>query len=202
MKILVLLAHPSEGSLNSAIARRAVASLERIGHDVVFHDLYREDFSPLMTEEELAENYTPSGLVGRHCDELKSADGIVVVHPNWRHQAPAVLKGWVDRVIRSGVAFEYAGEDGGEGRLVPLLTGKSVTVFNTADCPEEELTALGDPLKQFWGQIVFGNCGVDQFVKKDFCSVFLSTLDQREAWLEEVETLLKEQFKVESSIFI
>ena len=191
MKILVLLAHPKKGSLNHAIAERAAAAAEKGGHQVFFHDLYAEGFDPLMGEEELNEDFRPSGLLQQHCEELKASDVIVVVHPNWRHQAPAVLKGWVDRVIRSGVAFRYAGEEGEDGHLIPLLTGKSVTVFNTADCPEEELRQLGDPLKQFWGTIVFGNCGADRVVKKDFCSVFLSTPEQRSTWLDEVEEVIE-----------
>jgi NAD(P)H dehydrogenase (quinone) len=49
----------------------------------------------------------PSPRNPAHCDELQAADGIVVVHPNWWGQPPAVLKGWIDRVIRPGIAYRF-----------------------------------------------------------------------------------------------
>ena len=38
-------------------------------------------------------------------EELASADGIVVIHPNWWGQPPAILKGWIDRVFVSGAFY-------------------------------------------------------------------------------------------------
>ncbi len=46
MKISVVLAHPTAGSFNHAIALKAVKALKRNGHDVFFHDLYQERFDP------------------------------------------------------------------------------------------------------------------------------------------------------------
>jgi len=45
--------------------------------------------------------------IKQHCEEIALVDGIVIVHPNWWGQPPAILKGWVDRVIRPGVAYEF-----------------------------------------------------------------------------------------------
>ena len=47
--------------------------------------------------------------IRQHCDEIAEADGIVVVHPNWWGQPPAMLKGWIDRVLRVGVAYRDLG---------------------------------------------------------------------------------------------
>ena len=54
-------------------------------------------------------------LTALHQREIKEADGIVVVHPNWWGQPPAILKGWVDRVLREGVAYGFAEGDSGGG---------------------------------------------------------------------------------------
>lgn len=52
-------------------------------------------------------------------------------------QPPAILKGWVDRVIRAGVAYEFAEGDSGEGVPIGLLKAKSALVFNTSNTLEE-----------------------------------------------------------------
>jgi len=45
--------------------------------------------------------------IQRHCAEIRQADGLVIVHPNWWGEPPAMLKGWVDRVLRAGVAYDF-----------------------------------------------------------------------------------------------
>ena len=54
MKVSVILAHPTAGSFNHAIASKAVKALKQNGHDVIFHDLYQERFDPLLTGAEFA----------------------------------------------------------------------------------------------------------------------------------------------------
>ena len=53
MKVSVILAHPTAGSFNHAIASKAVKALKQNGHDVIFHDLYQERFDPLLTGAEI-----------------------------------------------------------------------------------------------------------------------------------------------------
>ena len=65
--------------------------------------------------------------IARHCAEIAAADGIIVVHPNWWGQPPAILKGWIDRVIRPGVAYEFLDGDDGEGVPVGLLKAKTAS---------------------------------------------------------------------------
>ena len=52
-------------------------------------------------------------------------------------QPPAILKGWIDRVMRPGVAYEFL--EGGSGKGVPngLLKAKAALVFNTSNTPED-----------------------------------------------------------------
>lgn len=107
MNLLVVLGHPDAGSFNAAIARAAKEELEELGHQVVFHDLYREGFDPLLPAEEIPVDGPVEPVVAQHCAELAQADGLVLVHTNWWGQPPAVLKGWVDRVFRPGVAFRW-----------------------------------------------------------------------------------------------
>lgn len=115
MKISVILGHPDEGSFNHAIAEAVVQTLLENGHEVFFHDLYGEGFDPVLPHGEAPRGAHLDPVIQRHCDEIAGAEGIVIVHPNWWGQPPAILKGWVDRVIRAGVAYEFMEGDSGAG---------------------------------------------------------------------------------------
>jgi len=151
MKLSVILAHPNKQSFNHAIAKAAVAELEGRGHGVIFHDLYDEGFDPILPHDEIPKETSLSWEMENHCKEISLADGIIIIHPNWWGQPPAILKGWVDRVLRPGVAYEFLEGDEGEGVPVGLLRAKTAIVFNTSNTPQErELTAFGDPLETLW----------------------------------------------------
>ena len=186
--VSVILAHPDEGSFNHAIARAAVEQLEANGHEVLFHDLYKEKFEPMLTREEIPEGAHVRGPVMEHCREIAEARGIVVVHPNWWGQPPAVLKGWVDRVLRAGVAYEFLEGDCGEGIPRGLLKAETAIIFNTSNTElERERSVFGDPLETIWRNCIFGLCGVTGFYRRTFGVIVTSTVDQRSQWLDEVK---------------
>ena len=93
MHILIILAHPNENSFNHAIANQAAQTLRKNGHEVVFHDLYKENFEPRLPAEEIPKDAELPNNIARHCKELTEADGIIVVHPNWWGMPPALLTG-------------------------------------------------------------------------------------------------------------
>jgi NAD(P)H dehydrogenase (quinone) len=137
LNVSIILAHPNPKSFNHAIAGTAVARLQKNGHAALFHDLYAERFDPLLSFPEISIEAELPPDIGRHCDEIRSADGIIIVHPNWWGQPPAILKGWVDRVMRPGVAYKFLEDDQGEGIPVGLLKARAAIVFNTANTPPE-----------------------------------------------------------------
>ena len=127
-----------------------------------------------------------------HCKEISVAEGIVVIHPNWWGQPPAILKGWVDRVIRPGVAYRFEDGDTGEGIPVGLLEAKFALVFNTSNTStQREARAFGDPLQSIWKQCVFDLCGVTNFHREMFNIIVTSTATQRESWLLTTREIVK-----------
>ncbi len=92
MQIMTVAAAPSTQSFSYAIAARVRTFLEEAGHRVIFHDLYREEFPPLLPAAEIPYGAETDPTVAAHCRELTDSDGIVIVHPNWWGQPPAVLK--------------------------------------------------------------------------------------------------------------
>jgi NAD(P)H dehydrogenase (quinone) len=142
MNVLVILAHPSEKSFNHAIAETVIAKLKNSGHTVWFHNLYKENFDPVLVAKEIPRDGLDSDNVLHHCYELKESDGIIVIHPNWWGQPPAIVKGWIDRVFRPGVAYEFQEGDNGEGTPVGLLKAKFALVFNTSNTSEERENSI------------------------------------------------------------
>ncbi len=191
MRISLILAHPDPASFNHAVARAVEEELSRRGHEIFFHDLYLEMFDPVLPAGEIPEEAALSPAVSRHCDELTAADGIVIVHPNWWGQPPAVLKGWVDRVVRPGAAYRFLEGDGGEGVPQGLLKARAAVVFNTSNTkPSREKKVFGDPLETLWKNCVFGLCGVKTFRRRTFSVVVTSTVGERRVWLNEARSLV------------
>lgn len=195
MKISIILGHPKKGSFNHAIAGTAAHTLTDSGHAVMYHDLYEESFDPVLSEDEMARNAVLAPLIKVHCDEIAGADGIIIVHPNWWGQPPAIMKGWIDRVIRPGVAYEFREGDTGEGVPVGLLKAKAALVFNTSNTqPDREQNVFGDPLETIWRNCIFGLCGTTIVHRKTFGVMVTSSEHQREAWLQEVRETMKRYF--------
>jgi NAD(P)H dehydrogenase (quinone) len=193
MKTSVILAHPSPASFNHAIAQAVVETLQAGGHDLWFHDLYAEHFDPIMTAEELARDARLPEAVERHCREIGEADAIIIIHPNWWSQPPAMLRGWTDRVLRAGRAYNFVPDGRGGAKPVGLLKARIGIVFNTANTPQEqEVELYGDPLETLWCRVVFGLCGVSRVYRRNFSPVIVSHLEQRKRWLEEVRASIRE----------
>lgn len=201
MEVTVLVAHPRTNSFNHAISERVVAALEICGHNVLFHDLYAEEFDPLLKAEEcyttgksieelLAASTDP--LVRQHRYEIASAEGLVVVHPNWWGKPPAILAGWLDRVLVPGVAYRL---ENATGNPEGLLSISRAVVINTSDTPEHrEAEELGDPLASIWGRCVLPYCGVRSLRRLMVGPVTDSSTEHRAEWLDDVTQLISAEF--------
>lgn len=195
MRISLILGHPDPASFNHALAHAVRDALVDLGTEVRFHDLCAEGFDPVLPAGEYARGAVLPPLVERHCREIAEADGLVLVHPNWWGMPPAVLKGWVDRVLRPGVAYQFLPGDGGEGVPVGLLRPMTALVLNTSNTPEaREREVFGDPLERIWRDCILDFCGVKKVVRRMFGVVCVSTPEQRRAWLDEAAELARREF--------
>jgi NAD(P)H dehydrogenase (quinone) len=196
VNILLILGHPDPKSFNHALAAAVSGAMRSDGHQVTFHDLYAEGFNPVLPAHEIPDTAPLSARIRNHCEELRSADGIVIVHPNWWGQPPAVLTGWVDRVFRPNVAYRFDEGDSGEGVPAGLLKAKAAVVLNTSNTPpEREQEAFGDPQEAVWKKCIFDLCGVHNFHRRTFSVVVTSTPEQRRAWLREAQELCRSVFR-------
>ena len=101
----------------------------------------------------------------------------------------------MDRVLRSGVAYQFEEGDDGSGVPEGLMVAEVAIVFNTSNTPaEREMRVFGDPLERIWRDCVFDFCGIKNFYRKMFRVMAGSTLEERKSWLEEVKETIDHYF--------
>jgi NAD(P)H dehydrogenase (quinone) len=202
LNIFSLIAHPRTNSFCHAISKAARNCLQANGHTIIHHDLYAEEFDPCLKaseayavgdslEEALLRSKDP--LIQEHRSQISEAEGLLVVHPNWWGKPPAILAGWMDRVLVPGVAYRLETAD---GRPDALLHLRSAVVFNTSDTDaERERLELGDPLQSIWARCVLPYCGAKDVQRHVFRPVVGSSEKLRKDWLEEAESACRSAFR-------
>lgn len=145
MRILIILGHPDPKSFNHAIASGVCDTLRHDGHHVTLHDLYAEAFDPLLPVKEIPERGAIPAVIQEHCEDLRSADGIVIIHPNWWGQPPAILKGWAAVYALNVAAFETQAE----ANLVDALRQQARPVISLVSVEHQAIVGhiLFSPVK-------------------------------------------------------
>jgi NAD(P)H dehydrogenase (quinone) len=123
MKVLIVHAHPEPKSFTTALRDQAVSTLQAQGHQVQVSDLYAMNWNPVASAEDFAERENPDYLVyaleqrlgaknktlaadiQQELDKLLWADLLILNFPIYWFSAPAMLKGWIDRVLVSGICY-------------------------------------------------------------------------------------------------
>lgn len=109
MRVLVIHCHPDPASFNRVLCDTAIASLISAGHFVDLIDLYADGFEARLSAAERAVYETADPildpLVRKYADLVLSAEALVFVYPTWWWGMPAMLKGWLERVMVTGVSF-------------------------------------------------------------------------------------------------
>jgi putative NADPH-quinone reductase len=108
MRALVVYCHPDPGSFTAAVRDVVLERLAAAGAEVRLHDLHARGFDPVLGLAEwrgyLAAPANRAG-VAREVDDLLWCDTLLFVYPTWWYGLPAMLKGWLDRVLLPEVAF-------------------------------------------------------------------------------------------------
>ena len=123
MKVLIVHAHPEPNSFTAALRDQAVSTLEAQGHEVQVSDLYAMDWNPVASRNDFSSRENPEYLVyaleqrlgvksqslaadiQAELDKLLWADLLILNFPIFWFSAPAMLKGWIDRVLVSGICY-------------------------------------------------------------------------------------------------
>jgi NAD(P)H dehydrogenase (quinone) len=201
MRVSVILGNPRPQSFCHAIANTATAQLRAAGHATILHDLQAEGFDPVATADEVETRISNDALVERHCVELAEAEGLIVIHPVWWAGPPAILKGWIDRVVRRGVAYDVvtSNDDNRMGHIGRLRV-RAAIVFNTADTPPDiEEKVFRDPVGSLWHNYIAAMCGIPALERQVFRVMATSTEEARAAWLASVAQTVARLFPATES---
>ena len=141
-KIFIVYGHYDEKSFNAAIRDTFIESVKQIGHTIDVVDLYKEKFDPVFSGEE------PDEKVLDHRRRIEVSDAIVLIAPIWNFRMPAIVEGWIDKVLAPPWAFRFKKLFGNYGYPIGNLKGKKAVVFCTYGRSEER--RVGKECRSRW----------------------------------------------------
>ncbi|AYJ84583.1 NAD(P)H dehydrogenase (plasmid) [Sphingomonas paeninsulae] len=127
---VVVLCHSDPDSFNRSIADTYCAAVSAAGQDVIFRDLYAMGFDPVLkaSERPTIPGFQRSADVERELAMLSGSDIFVLIYPVWFGSPPAMMKGYVERVLGAGVDPEAIQRHD----VSDLLGGKRLLSFTTS----------------------------------------------------------------------
>ncbi|MFH1095570.1 MAG: NAD(P)H-dependent oxidoreductase [Candidatus Micrarchaeota archaeon] len=186
---LIIYAHPdSKTSHNAAALRFVKEKLDAAGRPFEVIDLYSDQFDPLLDSRDYAAmnrkgEQRADPLVARYQRLIQKADLLVFIYPVWWYGAPAMLKGFFDRIFTAGFAYNFKqapqipaaakpviGALCGVGACYPIflanlpieqrLAGKRAVVINTYGGGAEGFSLFGRAPEFSVDKAVLNFCGI------------------------------------------
>ena len=134
MHTTIIFAHPWHGSFNKAILDQTVSVLLEHGKAYEIIDLNKDGFEPVMLEKDLAlyaQGRSTDPLVLKYQKILKTTDELIIIFPIWWYNVPAILKGFMDKVMLKDFAYVET-KSGLKGQLTHI---KKTSIFTTSETP-------------------------------------------------------------------
>ncbi|WP_419843376.1 NAD(P)H-dependent oxidoreductase [Actinobacillus pleuropneumoniae] len=191
MNHLIIYAHPNPQSFNRAILQQAVQASS--DHQVIVRDLCSLNIHPNLAWQEFQDS-----LTGKYAAQIQTehqywqqADVITFIYPLWWMGFPAILKGYLDRVLTYGFAYTN-----GETESVGLLKGKKMQQFVTMGNSNQKYAGKGflKSLDDTLGNGLFSFCGIENVKMHYLGDVGLKETDYA-ALLQQVEQSCREILK-------
>ena len=142
-KHAVIFSHPDPDSFTASVARTYCAAVEARGQSAILRDLYGMGFDPVLkaAERRSGQPFTPAPEVQAELDLLAGSDVFVLIYPIWFGTPPAMLKGYIERVLGAGLSFETMRQHPHEPH--PLLGGKQLLSFSSSGSTQQWLADQG-----------------------------------------------------------
>jgi len=195
MKHLVVFAHPRAVCFSRSVCDTYIDAVRSLGHEVTLRDLYAMRFNPVADAEEARTRpgADPAPDVRVEMDLLAAADVATFISPVWWIAPPAIMKGWLDRVLRGG-GFAYGhGPNGPRGALF----GKRSLVFTSSGSTEKEFldSRKLDAVRVMWGVGTVQFCGMQLLDHLHFGPVgSRSTPEMIASYLQQVKASVQRHF--------
>lgn len=185
-KILVINGHPDKESFNYSLSEAYIKGAKKNKVEIKRIDIRELKFNPnLQFGYRKRTELEPDLLEAQ--EKLKWAEHLVWVYPVWWSSVPAIMKGFLDRVLLPGFAFKKR-----EKSLFcdKCLTGKTARIICTLDQPAWYYRIFSKSPSSFAmknGTLKF--IGVKNVKITAIGPIRLSSLEFREKWLRKVEKL-------------
>ena len=185
-KIFVVYGHYDDASFNAAIKKKFIETAKENGHEVDCVDLYKEQFDPIFSGEQ------PDAIVTDHQKRIEKSDTIVLIAPIWNFRMPAIVEGWIDKVLAPPWAFKFKKIFGNYGYPVGSLSEKKAIVFCTYGSPQFAIRTffLNMPTKRL-RRGVFNICGINDVTYRRYFAVPFVSDEKRKKFLEDVKKTAK-----------
>ena len=185
MRVLIVVDHPYEGSFTHALVAAAKEGLTIAGHEIDLADLHADGFDPVMHAADLAgwrHGETPDPQVADYQKRLVAADHLVLAFPIWWEVMPAMTKGFIDKVVAKGVAYDQPTPN---GLMKPRLTHLGgVTLMTVMSTPGPIYRLIfGEPVTKVVFRGTFRKMGVHHLTWRNFSNPAGKTPEQRAALL-------------------
>lgn len=190
-KTLIVTSHPYEGSFCHALMVAAKEGAQKAGHTVDIIDLEADHFDPVMHSADLIGFLKHQAQDARAIDyiqRVKAADHLILVFPIWWELMPAMMKGFIDKVVFPGETFDY--EKGGTGMASKLAKLQSTTVITTMNTPKALYRwVFGDAIQRALIRGTFKKMGLKN-VKWLSCNMVKKSSDiKRQNWLQQANQI-------------
>jgi Putative NADPH-quinone reductase (modulator of drug activity B) len=158
MKVLYIYAHPEPRSFNGALKDTSLAALKDKGHEVKLSDLYAMNFNPVLSAGDFTDRKKPDVFkpffeaiqasktgafapdIKEEMEKVKWADLLIFQFPIFFTFMPAIMKGWIDRVLAPGFGFNPITNSAYD---TGLFKGKSAMLVTTTGAPKEMYSEEG-----------------------------------------------------------
>jgi len=185
-KIFIIYGHYDDKSFNASIKNTFIETAKENGHEVDCVDLYKEKFDPIFSGGE------PDPDVLDHRKRIDNSDIIVLIAPIWNFRMPAIVEGWIDKVLSPPWAFTFKRLFGNYGYPKGNLKDKKAVIFCTYGSPRLAITTffLNLPIRRL-KRGVFYICGITNILYRRYFAVPFVSDEERKGFLEDVKKTAK-----------
>lgn len=194
-KTLIVTCHPYDGSFCHALMESVSKGAVDAGNTVDVIDLEADHFDPVMHSADLIgflKHQSQDEQAQAYIEKVRSADHLVLIFPIWWELMPAMMKGFIDKVVFPGETFDYTHGGTGMRSLLPAL--KSTTIITTMNTPKTLYRwVFGNAIQRALVRGTLKKMGL-KHVQWVSCNMVKGSSDKRrQAWLARAKRVGSEQ---------
>lgn len=197
MKTTIVYNHPYKKSYNQALLQASITGAQKAGSSVQVIDLDAEKFDPVMSDKDLlgfVQHKQVDPQAKYYSEQIANSDHLILIFPIWWELMPAMMKGFIDKVIFPGSFYDY--KPNGYSMIARHKNLKTITVITTMNTPKILYSILyGNAIKKALIYGTFRKTGYKDVKWFSYNMVKIVNEDKRTSWLEQLEKRVYNRIK-------